>query len=70
MPIEGARDLEYTVNNPITLRGLARVPARRAPEHGEHNDEVLAQLGFSADDIDQLREQKAIPVAAEQETMK
>ena len=70
VPIEGARDLDYTVNNPITLRGLARVPSRRAPEHGEHNDEVLAQLGFSADDIAQLREQKVIPVAPEQETAK
>ena len=70
VPIEGARDLEYTVNNPITLRGLARVPAQRAPEHGEHNTEILAQLGFSVDDIRQLREQKVIPVAAEQATKK
>jgi formyl-CoA transferase len=70
VPIEGAADVEYTVNNPITLRGLARVPSRRAPEHGEHNDEVLAQLGFSVDDINQLREQKVIPPAAEQETAK
>jgi crotonobetainyl-CoA:carnitine CoA-transferase CaiB-like acyl-CoA transferase len=70
VPIEGARDLEYTVNNPITLRGLARVPSRRAPEHGEHNDEVLVQLGFSADDIAQLREQKVIPVAIEQENVR
>ena len=67
MPIEGADDLDYTVNNPITLRGLARVPSRRAPEHGEHNDEVLAQMGFSVDDIDQLRELKVIPGAPEQE---
>ena len=44
VPIEGAADLDYTVNNPLTLRGLARVPARRAPEHGEHNAEILAQL--------------------------
>src|SRR6185437_7659545 len=50
VPIEGAADLEYTVNNPLTLRGLERVPARRAPEHGEHNAEILAQLGFSTDD--------------------
>jgi crotonobetainyl-CoA:carnitine CoA-transferase CaiB-like acyl-CoA transferase len=67
VPIEGATDLEYTVNNPITLRGLARVPSRRAPEHGEHNDDILAQLGFSVDDIAQLREQKVIPTAPEQE---
>jgi len=70
VPIEGARDLDYTVNKPITLRGLARVPFRRAPEHGEHTDEVLAQLGFSADDIAQRREQKAIPAAPERETTK
>ena len=68
VPIEGARDLDYTVNKPITLRGLARVPFRRAPEHGERNDEVLAQLGFSTDDIAQRREHKAIPAAPEQET--
>ena len=68
VPIEGAKDLDYTVNNPITLRGLTRVPSRGAPEHGEHNDEVLAQLGFSVEDVDQLREQKVIPPAAEQET--
>jgi crotonobetainyl-CoA:carnitine CoA-transferase CaiB-like acyl-CoA transferase len=70
VPIEGAQDLDYTVNNPITLRGLARVPSRRAPEHGEHNDEVLAQLGFSAGDVAQFREQKVIPVAPEQEKAK
>ena len=68
VPIEGARDLDLTVNNPITLRGLARVAARRAPEHGEHNADVLAQLGFSVEDIAQLREQKAIPGAPKQET--
>ena len=31
VPIEGAADLEYTVNNPITLRGLARVPPGAHP---------------------------------------
>ena len=67
VPIEGAADLEYTVNNPLTLRGLARVPARRAPEHGEHNAEILEQLGFSADDVNQLQATGAIPVAPEQE---
>jgi crotonobetainyl-CoA:carnitine CoA-transferase CaiB-like acyl-CoA transferase len=70
VPIEGAADLEYTVNNPLTLRGIARVPAHRAPEHGEHNAEILAQLGFSAEDINHLPATGAIPAAAEQETMK
>ena len=70
VPIEGADDLDYTVNNPITLRGHARVPSRRAPEHGEHNDEVLTHLGFSADDVALLREQNVIPAATQAETSK
>ncbi|ORA28262.1 CaiB/BaiF CoA transferase family protein [Mycobacterium aquaticum] len=70
VPIEGAEDLELTVNNPITLRGLPRTPSRRAPDHGEHNDEVLAELGFTTDEITQLREENAIPAASPQETAK
>jgi crotonobetainyl-CoA:carnitine CoA-transferase CaiB-like acyl-CoA transferase len=70
VPIEGAADLDYTVNNPITLRGLARVPARGAPEHGEHNTEILAQLGFSVDDIEELQTRGAIPVVAEAEAVR
>ena len=70
MPIEGAADLDYTVNNPLTLRGMARVPARRAPEHGEHNAEILVELGFTVDDVVQLRAQGAISDATQQETVK
>jgi crotonobetainyl-CoA:carnitine CoA-transferase CaiB-like acyl-CoA transferase len=31
------------------------VPAKRAPEIGEHNEEILRQLGFDASEIDGLR---------------
>ena len=35
----------------------APLPVRRpAPELGEHNSEVLRELGYSAEQIDQLRE--------------
>jgi crotonobetainyl-CoA:carnitine CoA-transferase CaiB-like acyl-CoA transferase len=67
VPLEGAADLEYTINDPIDLRGIPKVPATRAPELGEHNDELLAELGFAADEIAALRAQGAIPVAAQQE---
>jgi formyl-CoA transferase len=30
-------------------------PTRRAPLLGEHTDEVLASIGFSPDEIEQLR---------------
>jgi formyl-CoA transferase len=37
------------------MHGVAKVPAKRAPELGEHNDEVLTELGFDGQEIDRLR---------------
>ena len=66
VPLEGAGGkLTSTIGSPIQVHGVAKVPARRAPELGEHNEEVLAQLGFNAKDIDQLRAGGAIPKAKE-----
>ncbi|WP_458316557.1 CaiB/BaiF CoA transferase family protein [Mycolicibacterium brisbanense] len=65
VPIIGAPHLDYTVNSPITVRGQQKVPATRAPEHGEHNDEILAQLGFDPAEITELRTAQAIPETAE-----
>jgi formyl-CoA transferase len=67
VPIEGVAGLEYTVSNPVTLRGVPKVPARRAPELGEHNDEILAELGFAPSDIALLRARGAIPGGTEAE---
>jgi crotonobetainyl-CoA:carnitine CoA-transferase CaiB-like acyl-CoA transferase len=42
---------------------LSRTPSRLtqpAPEYGEHNDEVLMDLGYSADEIDNLRKKAVI----------
>jgi formyl-CoA transferase len=62
VPLEGAGDkLTSTVSSPIQVHGVAKVPAKRAPEIGEHNDEVLQQLGFAAADIEKLRVDGAIP---------
>jgi crotonobetainyl-CoA:carnitine CoA-transferase CaiB-like acyl-CoA transferase len=61
VPLEGAGGkLTSTISSPIQVHGVAKVPARRAPEIGEHNDEVLKQLGFSATEIDGLRASGAI----------
>jgi crotonobetainyl-CoA:carnitine CoA-transferase CaiB-like acyl-CoA transferase len=67
VPLDGVSGLEYTVNSPITLRGVSKARAKRAPELGEHNDEVLADLGFSTDEIEQLRTEGAIPGATKLE---
>jgi crotonobetainyl-CoA:carnitine CoA-transferase CaiB-like acyl-CoA transferase len=64
VPLEGAGGkLTSTISSPIQVHGVAKVPARRAPELGEHNDEILRQLGFAATEIDGLRASGAIPKA-------
>ena len=62
VPLEGAEgNLKNTINSPIQVHGVNKVPAKRAPELGEHNEEVLKQLGFDAKQIDSLRASGAIP---------
>src|SRR5580704_4306481 len=64
VPLEGAGGkLTSTVNSPIQVHGVSKVPAKRAPRIGEHNDEVLKELGFEDSEIDALRSSGAIPVA-------
>jgi crotonobetainyl-CoA:carnitine CoA-transferase CaiB-like acyl-CoA transferase len=56
VPLEGAgENIKLTVSSPIQVHGVAKVPARRAPDLGEHNDEVLKELGFDAKEIERLR---------------
>lgn len=67
VPIEGGSDrLKLTVNSPLKVHGVSKVTAQRAPELGEHNDELLQELGFTHDEIDGFRTSGAIPQAAEQ----
>src|SRR6266852_555448 len=62
VPLEGAGGkLRFTISSPIQMHGVAKVPAKRAPEIGEHNEEILEQLGFSATEIEGFRASRAIP---------
>src|SRR6266480_738964 len=66
VPLNGAGGkLTSTISSPLQVHGVTKVPAKRAPKIGEHNDEVLRQLGFSATEIDGLHESGAIPKAKE-----
>ena len=44
---------------PIQFDG-ARYETRRGPRHGEHTDEVLAEVGYDMDEIIQLKIDGAI----------
>ncbi len=60
--LEGAGGkLTSTISSPIQVHGVAKVPAKRAPELGEHNEQVLKELGFSAAEVAGLRSGGAIP---------
>jgi crotonobetainyl-CoA:carnitine CoA-transferase CaiB-like acyl-CoA transferase len=66
VPLEGAGGkLTSTISSPIQVHGVTKVPARRAPALGEHNEEILKQLGFDASEIDRLRASGATPKARE-----
>lgn len=52
--------IDYIINDPVNVEGVARVGAKMAPGIGEHTDEVLAELGFSAGDITRLRNEGTI----------
>jgi crotonobetainyl-CoA:carnitine CoA-transferase CaiB-like acyl-CoA transferase len=62
VPLEGAGGkLTQTISSPIQVHGVSKVAARRAPALGEHNKEVLGELGFSATEIESLRASGATP---------
>jgi crotonobetainyl-CoA:carnitine CoA-transferase CaiB-like acyl-CoA transferase len=52
VPIEGAGDsITSTISSPIQIHGVIKVPAKRAPGIGEHNEEILQELGFDPEQI-------------------
>jgi len=62
VPLDGAGGkLSTTISSPIQVHGITKVPARRGPALGEHNGEVLEQLGFGASEIEALHASGAVP---------
>jgi formyl-CoA transferase len=67
VPLAEAGDkLTSTISSPIKVHDVAKVAARRAPQVGEHTDEVLAELGFESSTIKRLRTEGAILGAVEE----
>ncbi len=58
VPFEG--DTMLTVNSPIWVDGSQKIPPRRAPDVGEHSDEILREAGYDEASIQQLRASGAV----------
>ena len=55
VPLAGAGDkLTSTISSPIQVHDVSKVPARRAPKLGEHNEEILKELQFGPKEIERL----------------
>ena len=44
--------LTETISSPFQIHGVTKTPAKHAPKLGEHNQEVLQELGFGSNQID------------------
>ena len=54
VPVQGEGASVKTVNSPMQVVGVSKVPPRRAPGVGEHTREILLELGFSEDKVEVL----------------
>ena len=61
VPLEGAGgQMTSTISSPIQVHGVSKVAARRAPEIGEHNEQILKELGFDPKAIEGFRASGAV----------
>ncbi|MCR9260433.1 MAG: CoA transferase [Pseudomonadaceae bacterium] len=60
MPAAEDVGMARVVRDPVNVDGVARVGASRAPDIGEHSDEILTELGFSAEQVRELKQQGII----------
>ncbi len=59
-PPESGIGLPLLINHPLQVSSVARAPVRRAPTLGEHNADILRELGYSDIEIEQLKTSGAV----------
>jgi len=58
---DGAAVPRLTIDSPVRIEQEQKVPARPAPELGEHTEAILSELGFDTAGIEALRAAGAVP---------
>lgn len=59
-PVDDDVGVPLIINHPIKISNVAQVGPKRAPELGEHSEEILASLGYSEKQIKTLRDKGVI----------
>ncbi len=68
VPLEGAGGkVTSTISSPIQVHGFPKAPARRGPALGEHNEQVLQELGFTQAEVLDLHANGALAPTTKQE---
>jgi formyl-CoA transferase len=59
-PVDESVKMPHVINHPINVDSLPTVGPKRAPDLGEHTDEILAEMGLNAARIRTLRDKGVI----------
>ena len=54
LDVKGYKNLK-TVAPPLNIEDVKRVPAKKAPKLGEHSKQILSEIGYSIQEIRQLK---------------
>ncbi len=65
VPLAGAPGAPLTVNSPFFIHGEVKRNATRAPELGEHTDDILREAGLNEAEIARLKLTQVVQAASE-----
>jgi hypothetical protein len=65
---DGSGQSRRTIDSPVHLDQEPKVAPRRAPDIGEHTEQILDELGFTTDVVATLRGAGTIPPLHQQRT--